>query len=209
MDANKNLGIVIMKRKDCIEPNLIEQLLQTDVYEKLSYTRTRHRMKQVEREIKKNTILQNNPELSTSDMKFCTRGFQLKHRTPTFCIIPKLHKRKTGECYKTRPVVSKIGSFIEIVSKFCDHYVSRLIPYVQSYVKNSFTLLKDLNNIQELPSATKLITTDDMFMYTNIDTNHGLQILSNFIHAIRHHIPYSQSNQILSSNHGKKYFYFW
>ena len=88
--------------------------------------------------------------------------------------MPKLHKKKTWKYYKTRPFVSKIGSFIEITSKFCDHYLSKLIPYIQSYLKDSFTLLKDLNNIQQLPDTAKLITAGAVSMYTNIDTNHGL-----------------------------------
>ena len=182
MDADKNLGIVVMKREDYIKSILIEHLLQTDIYEQLSYTQACCRLKQVEREIK-NIILQNNPELSASDKKFFIRSFQLKHRTPTFYGMPKLHKKKIGQYYKTRPVVSKIGSFIEIASKFCDHYLSRLIPYVQSYLKDSFTLLKDLNNIQQLPNTAKLITADAVSMYTNIDTNHGLLVLSDFIHT--------------------------
>ena len=173
---------MVIKREDYIKSILTEHLLQTDIYEQLSYTQAHHRLKQVEREIK-TIILQNNLELSTSDKKFFIRSFHLKHRTPTFYGMPKLHKKKTGESYKTRRVVLEIGSFIEIASKFCDHYQSRLIPYVQSYLKDSFTLLKDLNNIQLLPNTAKLITADAVSMYKNIDTNLGLQILSDFTYT--------------------------
>ena len=38
MDADKNLGIVVMKRIDYIKSILIENLLQTDIYEHFSYT---------------------------------------------------------------------------------------------------------------------------------------------------------------------------
>ena len=75
-------------------------------------------------------------------------------------------------------MVAKIGNFIEIASKYCDYYLSRLIPHVQSYLKDSFTLLKDLNNLPTLPGTAKLLTADAVSMYTNIDTNHGLHILA-------------------------------
>ena len=182
MDADKNLGIVVMNRTDYIKSILKEHLLQTDIYEQLSFTQAHNRMKKVEKDIK-NIILHNNTELSSSDKRFCIRSFHLKHRIPTFYGMPKLHKKKIGDYYQTRPVVAKIGSFIEIASKFCDYYLSRLIPNVQSYLKDSFTLLKDINEIEQLPRTAKLLTADAVSMYTNIDTNHGLLILSDFIHS--------------------------
>ena len=52
-----------------------------------------------------------------------------------------------------------------------------------SYLKDWFTVLKDLNNIGQLPNSAKLITADTVSMYTNIDTNHGLHILSKLIQS--------------------------
>ena len=171
-----------MKRIDYIKSILQEHLLQTDMYEQLSYSQAHNRMKKVEKDIK-NIILYNNTELSSSDKKFCIRSFHLKNRIPTFYGMPKLHKKKIGDHYQTRPVVAKISSFIKIVSKFCDYCFSRLIPNVQSYLKDSFTLLRDIYKIEQLPSTTKLLTAGAVSMYTNIDTNHGLVIFSDFIRS--------------------------
>ena len=182
MDADKNLGIVVMKREDYIKSILKEHLLKQEIYDQLSYPQAHHKLKIVETEIKK-IVLNNNQELSTSDKSFFIRSFQLQHRIPTFYGMPKLHKKRIGNSYKTRPVVAKIGSFIEIASKYCDYYLSKLIPHVKSYLKDSFSLLKDLNNFPSLPESAKLLTADAVSMYTNIDTNHGLQILSEFIYS--------------------------
>ena len=180
MDADKNLGITVMKRRDYITSILTEHLLQDEIYSQLSASEAELKMKEVE-SIVKETITKYNHELTLTDKKFFFRSFQIKHRIPTFYGMPKLHKKKIGKYYKTRPVVAKIGSFIEIASKFCDYYLSKLIPYVKSYLKDSFHLLRDLNNIHRVPSSAKLITADAISMYTNIDTNHGLQILTEFI----------------------------
>ena len=78
-------------------------------------------MRQVEIEIN-NIVLNNNQELSSSDKSFVIRSFQLKHRIPTFYGMSKLHKKKIGDYHKTRPVVAKTGSFIEIASKYYNYY---------------------------------------------------------------------------------------
>ena len=99
MDADKNLGIVVMNTTDYIKSILKEHLLQTDIYEQLSFTQAHNRMKKVEKDIK-NIILHNNTELSSSDKRFCIRSFHLKHRIPTFYGMPKLHKKKIGTTIK-------------------------------------------------------------------------------------------------------------
>ena len=79
----------------------------------------------------------------------------------------------------------------------CDYYSSRLIPNIQFYLKDSFTLLRDINEIEQLHSTAKLLTIDAVSMYTNIDTNHGLLILSDFIH------PYKNSNKLTNNSDEK------
>ena len=82
-----------------------------------------------------------------------------------------------------RPIVSKCGSLIEVASKYCDYYLSKLIPFVPTYLKDSYTLLHELTNLQ-LPPAHNLLlfTSDAIGMYTNIDTNHGLASIENFLY---------------------------
>lgn len=179
MDADKNLGVTLIDRATYIKSILKEHLLQRETYEILSKLDASRKLQQVEDDIK-NTVISSN-ELQQNDKTFFYRSFRKQYRIPTFYGTPKLHKGSCNGLYKTRPVISKIGSFIEIASKYCDHHLTKLIPKVDSYLKDSFTLLHDLSTLGNLPPNAKLITADAISMYTNIDTDHGLQILSEFI----------------------------
>ena len=95
--------------------------------------------------------------------------------------MPKLHKKKSDKYHKIRPVVAKFGNYIEIASKYCNYYLTKLILHEKSYLKDSFTLLKEVNNIHELPNTANLLKVDAISMSTNIETNHVLQILSELI----------------------------
>ena len=181
-DSDKNLGICIMSRDNYIKSVMEEHLLQEDTYEKIPKWRAIQLMSSVENDIKL-LVNESNEELTKADRTFFQRSFAIQHRVPVFYGTPKIHKGKMKNgLFKTRPVVSKIGSFIEIASKFCDHYLAKLIPFVTTYLKDSFELLHDLSQLpQPLPPRTQLLTADAISMYTNIDTNHGLEILERFI----------------------------
>ena len=181
-DSDKNLGICIMSRDNYIKSIMEEHLLKNDIYERISEMRATSMMSKIEKEIKI-MVNEGNLELTKDDRTFFQRNFEQKHRIPVFYGTPKIHKSKMANgLYKTRPVVAKVGSFIEIASKFCDHYLEKLIPFVKTYLKDSFELLDDLSKIpQPLPPDTKLITADAISMYTNIDTKHGIEMLEIFI----------------------------
>jgi hypothetical protein len=60
-----------------------------------------------------------------------------------------------------------------------------LIPYVQSYTKNSFSILEDLKNMI-LPPGALLFTEDATSMYTNITTSVGI---NNIKQLMESHLP--------------------
>jgi len=180
MDADKNIGVTLMDRSTYIKSILRENLLQHNTYQILSPFEAFQSLLQVETDIKQ--TVNTSEELTTEDTKFFSRSFQKQYRIPTFYGTPKLHKDFVNGFCKTRPIISKIGSFIEIASKFCDYHLTKLIPKVDSYLKDSFALLHELCTLNTLTPNAKLITADAVSMYTNIDTPHGLEILSQFIH---------------------------
>jgi len=138
MDADKNLGVTLIDRTTYIKSILREHLLQHDTYQILTKTEVANQMQLVERKIKTTINLSN--ELQPNNKIFFNRSFQKQHHIPTFYGTPKLHKGIKNGLYKTRPVISKVGtSFIEIASKYCDHYLTKLIPKVDSHLKDSFT----------------------------------------------------------------------
>ena len=136
MDADKNLGVTLIDRTTYIKSILREHLLQHDTYQILTKTEVANQMQLVERKIKTTINLSN--ELQPNNKIFFNRSFQKQHHIPTFYGTPKLHKGIKNGLYKTRPVISKVGSFIEIASKYCDHYLTKLIPKVDSYLKDIF-----------------------------------------------------------------------
>ena len=175
LDADKNLGVTLMERNTYIMAILQEHLYQPDIYTCLSPTAANNKLSRVENDAK-NLVLRPNPELTKEDKRF-----MCPHCIPTFYELPKLNKNKTDGFYKIRPAVVKVWSFIGIASKFYNFRLFKLIPCADSYLKDSFALLKDLPELPKLPTSVRLITADAVPMYTNIDTQHGLQILQELI----------------------------
>ena len=66
MDADKNLGITVMKRRDYITSILTEHLLQDEIYSQLSASEAELKMKEVE-SIVKETVTKYNHELTLTD----------------------------------------------------------------------------------------------------------------------------------------------
>jgi hypothetical protein len=115
------------------------------------------------------------------EFTYFQRSFKLKHRIPLFYGLPKVNKNPIS----LRPVVSCINSFSSIFSTWLDFKMKDLIPYVQSYTKNSFSILEDLKNMI-LPPGALLFTEDATSMYTNITTSVGI---NNIKQLMESHLP--------------------
>jgi len=87
-----------------------------------------------------------------------------------------------------RPVVSSSSSFLSIFSNWLDYKMKDLLPLVRSYIKNSSTVLDDLQSII-LPENTLLFSADAKSMYTNIDTPTGISAIRDFIAANTAKLP--------------------
>ena len=120
-----------------------------------------------------------------SDTRYFNRSFQKEHCFPIFYGTPKVHKDKNKLGYfPMMSVVYKCGSFIEVASKYCDYHFNKLIPFAPTYLKDSYTLLHELINLQLLPAHNLLfLASDAIEMCTNIDTNHGLASIQNFLYG--------------------------
>jgi hypothetical protein len=161
---------------------LREHLLTTD-YQKLSKDSAKHRMDLIRSHLKK-LINQNQNILSKAELVYFQRGFQTWHRLPIFYGLPQIHKNPLS----LRPVVSTSNSLLAIFSVWIDHKMKSLLPLVNSYIKNSATVINDLRH-KDLPEGAKVFTADATSMYTNIDTSLGLQAVSNFIQNNIAHLP--------------------
>ena len=73
-----------------------------------------------------------------------------------------------------RPVVSKCGRFIEIASNYHDFFLKHFIQFVPTDLKNSYTLLHKLFNLQ-------ISTTKNLLLFIS-DTNHRFISIKNFLY---------------------------
>jgi len=66
--------------------------------------------------------------------------------------------------------------------------MKQLLPFVKSYIKNSFTVIQDLSTM-EIPEKAFLFSADAKSMYTNINTNIGVQAIKDFITSNEESLP--------------------
>ncbi|KAL7529796.1 hypothetical protein ACHAXR_005121 [Thalassiosira sp. AJA248-18] len=83
------------------------------------------------------------------------------------------------------------------LSKWADVYPRQLKEFSQSYLKDSYQLLGDLNNMGELTEGTVMFTMDATAVYTNIDTHHGLDILNHYIEIFKDKLPTNYSTKLV------------
>jgi len=119
--------------------------------------------------------------LSQPGITYFTRSFKENHCVPIFYGMPKVHKNPM----KLQPVVSCINSLPSIFSTWLDFKMKELLSFIPSYIKNSTELIKDLKQLH-LPPGAKVFTADAISMYTNIDTETGIQALRDLLttHAL-------------------------
>lgn len=106
-----------------------------------------------------------------------------KNTKPTFArfyILAKVHKSPL----KTRPIVLVSGSITEAIGRWVDKELQKLFnqsrhlfPY---FLKSSRELVTDVTKL-DLPPNAKIFTCDAVSMYTNIDTTHAFQVITEFI----------------------------
>jgi hypothetical protein len=180
--TDKNLGPAIINRDAYITQVLQEHLLNP-TYLQLSPEIATCRIGQT-KQLLIDAFNTYKDMLTQPEIDFFMRSFKNHHRTPIFYGMPKVHKTPM----QLRPVVSCINSFPSIFSTWLDFRMKDLLHLMPSYLKNSTELIKGLQDIS-LPPGARLFTADASSMYTNIDTDTGLQALRNLFTTYRDIIP--------------------
>jgi hypothetical protein len=180
--TDKNLGPAVMDIKNYVSQVLQEHLL-TDTYRQLSSTETKSYLEEVNSNLK-NIILANKDKLSAPEFIYFERSFKVKYRLPIFYGLPKVHKTPVT----LRPVVSSVNSFLAIFSNWLDYRMKQLLPLVRSYTKNSSDIIQDLKQL-DIPDKTLLFSADAKYMYTNINSDIGIQSIRAFIASNQESIP--------------------
>jgi hypothetical protein len=74
------------------------------------------------------------------------------------------------------------NSFLDVFSVWLDYKMKDLLPLVKSYTKNSTNIINALKN-RVFPEGAKLCTADAKSMYTNIDTDTGINTIKDFLNG--------------------------
>jgi hypothetical protein len=182
MPTDKNLGPAIMNHDEYIQLCLSHHLL-TPHYIQLSKPIAIERLSST-----KNLLIDifntYKTHLNQAEVTYFTRSFKTQHRTPIFYGMPKVHKSPLT----VRPVVSCINSFSSIFSNWLDFKMKELLLLIPLYIKDSKQLITEIKHLT-LPLNAKLFTADATSMYTNIDTNIGIQAFENLFNIYNDSIP--------------------
>jgi hypothetical protein len=76
------------------------------------------------------------------------------------------------------------------LSKWVDVQLERVVHLCPCYLKDSKSLLSKLRRLGRLPPTAFITTANAVSMYTNIDTDHGIQTLSRWFTLHKHELPH-------------------
>lgn len=99
---------------------------------------------------------------------------------------PKIHKPPDTwsvpfQIPPGRPIVSDCGSETYETAEYIESFLNPISTRHPSYIKDSYDFIKRVSEIK-LPSGTFLFTVDIDSLYTNIETEAGLEAVKDWFH---------------------------
>ena len=174
--SDKNLGPVILDRDEYVRRCFQEHLL-TDNYKELS-------------EHEANTFVQHTYTLLTKfindhansftepDLTFLLRSLKVDDPFAYFYALAKVHKKP----WVTRPIVSVAGSITHGIGRWLDQQLQPIVRQLPTYLKSSFQLKTDLDQLPDVNSNhMSFFTGDIVAMYPSIDIPDALRRISQFL----------------------------
>ena len=113
-------------------------------------------------------------ELLTKKEHFLLTEHLNEPRTPVFYRLPKIHKMFSN-FPPLRPIVSGYKSCSNRLSEYLDSFLKFQAQKCNSYVRDTKDFLNKINDLQNLPSNSTLVTMDVSSLYTNKDHNEGAE----------------------------------
>ncbi|XP_068113208.1 uncharacterized protein [Hyperolius riggenbachi] len=172
-EADKGGNVVIWPREQ-YEREVYRQLNNTDFYRKLSGNPTECFQRELRLLLEEGLSEQ---FITNKEFKYLWVETPI---TPTFYILPKVHKDKSNP--PGRPIVSGIGGLSEKCCSFIDFFLQPHVVSLDSYVRDSTDILTKIQDVQMGPEDI-LATCDVESLYSNISHDHGIRAVKYFLDA--------------------------
>jgi hypothetical protein len=177
--TDKNLGPAVIDRSAYIRHAFADHLSDRKTYLSLTKQEARSKMDDLAENLELFIEKYNdNGELSDRHAKFLEDSLTLvEDPFPRLYLLFKIHKSPL----KTRPIVSVSGSTLHALGRWVDCQLQPLMKTLPSFIASSWELKNSLEKLPSLPSHARLFTCDAVGMYTNIDTDHALAVIADFL----------------------------
>ena len=175
VEADKNMGVTVFNREDYIKQVLEEHLNNKQVYLNITkeYQSRSHDLQQLFTDF----CQRHKTSIGKSAHTFLLRSQEIHgNNIARFRATAKVHKHPL----QLRPIVAKVGTAIESLSKWLDVMLQKLMKQLPWCIKDSATFRSEVIKI-EVPHNAKLVTFDAISMYSNIDLDHANAIMQHWL----------------------------
>ena len=171
-----------MEREEYILRVLRDHLMHEDPYQQLQPCELEFQEDMIRNRVR-NIIMQASQKklLKENEITDLRRAVSQCTHVSQFYITMKLHKAKLG----LRPVIGSGGLLLAAISKLVDVYLQPLTEFSFAYIGDWEHLLDQMEKLDMLLKGAKLFTADATSMYTNIDTEHGLEVLLCWLNKLK------------------------
>lgn len=194
-EADKGGAIVILNK--CFYHEKITSILNNDEYYNCS---SKKEEKAVHNKVKQ-LVEKFNDEILNKEQEYLTN---FEPTSANFYGLPKVHKSKivqkevdtqvsevisveNPEDLTFRPIVGGPASCTQRLSNFIDIILKPLCKHVKSFLRDDVDFLCNLPS--NVPVGSLLVSFDVVSLYSNIETELGLEAIKYWIREYRHEIP--------------------
>eukprot|EP00804_Cyclotella_cryptica_P007177 CCRYP_009719-RA/>CCRYP_009719-RA protein AED:0.41 eAED:0.43 QI:0/0/0/1/0/0/2/0/276 len=172
------MGVTIYDRQKFTKQVLEEHLNNKQVYQNITDTIKEH-IEELS-DCFQDFCDKHEEALGKSVLTFFDRS-QLAHgdNIARFWATAKVHKTPI----KLRPIVAKVGTTVESVSKWLDWILQRVMKKELPWCPQDSSTFRDRVMQVELPPTARLVTFDAVSMYSNIDLDHARSVMKGWIES--------------------------
>jgi hypothetical protein len=192
--TDKNLGPSVAERQQYIRDLLEAHLLNDTNYEHLAPETAMHELGKQRRKFEEIYGTLGHLLPSEAEETYFKRAMSKDHlsqtRVPQIYGIYKVHKKDL----KQRPVISSVNSIPELFSKHVDYWLKKVVgKLLPTYIKDAEHLMRSLHETfpYGLPPGAKLFSVNAVGMYSNIDTDHGVEVITRWLTQHNTELPTS------------------